>query len=320
MEGIVSAATTDTTERVPGAGVRLAVRTTGDPDAPPLLAVHGFPDTSAVWDPVRALLEQRFRVITYDVRGAGGSDDPGADGYGLDLLVADLEAVLDATVGRQPVHLVGHDWGSIQSWEAVLTPRLAARFASFTSMCGPPIDHVGLRAREDLRGGAAGLRASGRQLLRSSYVYAFHLPGLPRLVGSVGPGGADRLRRAWTGYLHRVEGVSTDDRWPAPTFAADAARGMGLYRANIRHRLARPRLRTTEVPVQVLVAARDRYIAPSTLSGLDRWAERFWWRDVPTGHWVERSQPEVVAAAVTELADHLEGGPEAPALAAARRR
>lgn len=308
------------TERVPGAGVRLAVRTTGDPEGPPVLLVHGFPDTSAVWDPLRALLDERFQVVTYDVRGAGESGDPGRDGYGLDLLVADLEAVLDATVGRRPVHLVGHDWGSIQSWEAVLTPRLASRFASFTSICGPPLDHVGVRLRENLRGGAAGLRAGSRQFVRSSYVYAFHLPGLPRLVGAVGPEGADRLRRGWAGYLHRVEGVGTDDRWPAPTFARDAARGMELYRANIRARLARPRQRTTPVAVQVLVAEHDRYIAPSTLSGLERWAERFWWRPVPYGHWMVRSHPEVVAAAVTELADHLQGGPESPALAAGRAR
>jgi pimeloyl-ACP methyl ester carboxylesterase len=304
---------------VPGAGVRLAVRTSGNPGGEPVLLIHGFPDTSAVWDPLRALLDERFLVITYDVRGAGASGDPGRGGYGLDLLVADLEAVLDATVGSRPVHLVGHDWGSLQAWEAVLRPRVAARFASFTSCCGPPLDHVALRARVNLRRGPAGWGDLARQAVRSTYVQVFHLPGLPRLVAGAGPGAAARMRRAWAAYLGLVEGLTTNDRWPEPTFAGDAGRGMHLYRANVRSKLRRPHARTTEVPTQLVVAARDRYLLPATFDGLERWAQRSWRRDVPYGHWVVRSHPQVVAGAITELVDHLAGGPPAPALVAARR-
>jgi pimeloyl-ACP methyl ester carboxylesterase len=65
--------------------VRLAVYVSGQHDAPPLVLVHGYPDSAAVWEPLRAQLDGRYRVITYDVRGAGASDaPPRRDGYRLE--------------------------------------------------------------------------------------------------------------------------------------------------------------------------------------------------------------------------------------------
>ena len=92
--------------------VKLAVYVSGSRRAPPLILVHGYPDSAAVWAPIRARLAKRYRVIAYDVRGAGASDAPRrrAD-YTLERLAADLKAVADATCGGRPFHLVGHDWG-----------------------------------------------------------------------------------------------------------------------------------------------------------------------------------------------------------------
>ncbi|USB86607.1 alpha/beta fold hydrolase, partial [Burkholderia cenocepacia] len=53
--------------------VKLAVYVSGSRRAPPLILVHGYPDSAAVWAPVRAQLAKRYRVIAYDVRGAGAS-------------------------------------------------------------------------------------------------------------------------------------------------------------------------------------------------------------------------------------------------------
>ncbi len=65
-----------TTRRVQGAGLSLFVTEAGDPGRPTILLVHGFPDTSAVWDPVVDRLTDSFHVVRYDVRGAGLSDVP----------------------------------------------------------------------------------------------------------------------------------------------------------------------------------------------------------------------------------------------------
>src|SRR5205085_3697783 len=112
-------------------GVELAIREAGDPDRPTVVLVHGYPDTSAVWERVFEQLEPRYHVVSYDVRGAGGSSTPrGPNAYSLEHLVADLGAVIDAASPGKPVHLVGHDWGSIQGWEAATTSKLIGRIAS----------------------------------------------------------------------------------------------------------------------------------------------------------------------------------------------
>ena len=81
-------------------GVALTVFETGPADAPPLVAVHGYPDNHTVWARLVERLTDRFRMITYDVRGAGDPDQPGAlSAYRMPRLVADL-AVHGARLDR----------------------------------------------------------------------------------------------------------------------------------------------------------------------------------------------------------------------------
>ena len=135
---------------------------------PTVVLVHGFPDNSAVWDGVADLLAERFHVVRYDVRGTGGSGAPdGRDGYRLDQLAADLVAVVQAVSPGRPVHLVAHDWGSLQGWHAVTEPDYAPLFASYTSISGPCVDHIDAWTRRQIRR----LRFGSvlRQLLHSWY-------------------------------------------------------------------------------------------------------------------------------------------------------
>ncbi len=278
-------------------------------DGPTILFVHGYPDTSAVWHPVAALLAGRYHVVAYDVRGAGASSAPGStEGYRLVHLVADLAAVADAASPERPVHLVGHDWGSIQGWEAVGSDRLAGRIASFTSLYAPGLDHAAAWAAERLRHPTAHhVRQLLGQQVRSWYILAFHLPGITRLWRS-------GLGRRWPSALQRLEKVAFDDTYPAPTFASDGAQGVALYRANFWNRLSRPHPRATDVPVQIIVATKDHYVSPAMSEGVEQWAARLWRREVDGGHWLPRTHPELVAGFVAELVDHVEGGPESPRL------
>ena len=125
-------------------GINLATRRRGNPDGPAVLFVHGYPDNGDVWDAVAEALGDDYHLITYDVRGAGASSSPrGRQAYRLEELRDDLFAVIDALSPGRPVHLVGHDWGSIQAWEAVTEPGAEKRIASYTSLSGPCLDHVG---------------------------------------------------------------------------------------------------------------------------------------------------------------------------------
>ncbi|WP_329234401.1 alpha/beta fold hydrolase [Actinoallomurus sp. NBC_01490] len=280
----------ESSRRIQGDGVDLAVHERGQ--GPAVLLVHGFPDTHAVWDGVAERLAARFRVITYDVRGAGASSRPRRrDAYRFEHLVADMRAVLDAVSPTAPVHLAGHDWGAIQSWEAVCA--MPERFASFTSISGPCLDHAARWMRAGLRR-PSGVRAVARQLAHSWYIAAFQTPVVPELVWR------HVLARRWAGLLERTEGVAVRTH-PAPTLAEDAAAGVNLYRANMLARRRAAGERRTTVPTQIVVATGDAFVTPALAAEAARpFADRLQVRPVRAPHWVPLTQPGEIARLIAE--------------------
>ncbi|OSY37845.1 short-subunit dehydrogenase [Pseudonocardia autotrophica] len=264
-------------------GLGLAVEERGDRAAPTIVAVHGYPDDRHVWDGVAHLLATDHHVVSYDVRGHGDSDAP-ADraGYDLELLAADLRAVCDAVSPGEPVHLLAHDWGAIQTWHAVTGDALTGRVASFTSISGPSLDHVGLFLR---RRSPRDLRSVVRQGLHSWYTLAFRLPVLPELLCRSGAIG--RL-------LERTE------RIPRPS-VRDGVNGLELYRRNLPRRLGRPEQRRTDVPVQILAPRGDAYVMPALATSAAQFAPDLRVRYLPGGHWIVRHRPEVIARCTAEM-------------------
>lgn len=78
-------------------------------DGPPLLLVHGWPQTWYAWRLLMPALARDFQVIAVDQRGIGLSDRP-RDGYDTGTLATDLVALMDA-LGHQRFAMVGHDTG-----------------------------------------------------------------------------------------------------------------------------------------------------------------------------------------------------------------
>ncbi|MCG8920664.1 SDR family oxidoreductase [Actinokineospora sp. PR83] len=294
--------------------VALAVFEQGDPGSPTVLLVHGYPDTHAMWDGVAERLAENHHVVRYDTRGAGESTAPRRRAaYRLPELGEDLFAVADAVSPNRPVHVVAHDWGSIQSWEAVTDPRADARIASFTSISGPCLDHVGHWMRRRLAAPTpANLRQALGQLAHSWYIYFFHIPVLPGLLwrSFLGP--------RWGAVLRHVEGVPRVPGHPVATISADAAHGVQLYRANVFPRLGSPRVRRTRVPVQVVVPTRDRFVTAGLAEDLERWVGRLWRRTLHASHWAPTSHPGAVARMVEEFVDHVGGAPMTRSLQRAR--
>lgn len=289
-------------------GIRLAVWEQGDPDAETVLFIHGYPDSHTVWDLVVDRLVDDHHVVTYDVRGAGGSDAPrGRSGYHLDHLVTDIEAVIEATSPDRPVHLVAHDWGSIQAWSAVLHPEIGARIASFTSMSGPGVTVISEWIRNRLSPGDGHWRELSRQAVRSWYILAFQNPLAP-LAWRVG------LARNWRWFIGSVEGVPTDERWPAPTITRDASNGVRLYQENLSP-LPRPGHRrpgaphgidyadTTRVPVQLVVATGDSYVTPELLDDVRDVAPDLTRVRIAGGHWLPRTNPVELSELIRSFVD-----------------
>ncbi|HEX2316234.1 MAG TPA: alpha/beta fold hydrolase [Thermomonospora sp.] len=296
------------TRTVTSGAVDLAVREYGTRGRATVVLVHGYPDTQAVWEPVARLLSDEFHVVTYDVRGAGASSRPRRrKAYVMENLSDDLRAVADAVSPDRPVHLVGHDWGSVQGWGAVTGGRLTGRVASFTSISGPCIEHFGQWVRDRLRRPTPrNLRQLLGQFARSWYLLGGAFPGVGRLVWSLG--GA-RLFPRIIGRLERIEHP------PAPTLRRDALDGMKLYKANGLRFLRPGRTARTDVPVQVIAPTRDLFVSPEQSRDLARYTGRLWRRELRTGHWGSlRAHADTVAVAVAELVDHIEGHAQAAAL------
>jgi hypothetical protein len=111
-------------------GVRLAVQEHGDRANPTLVAVHGYPDNHTVWDGLVPLLSDRLHVVTYDVRGAGGSDRPAArSAYRIEQLVQDLGGVWMRGVLDHPRGVLKQLLSSyyIVLYQLPLLPELLAR-------------------------------------------------------------------------------------------------------------------------------------------------------------------------------------------------
>ncbi|WP_148862068.1 alpha/beta fold hydrolase [Marinobacter fonticola] len=278
-----------TQQHIQGDGVQLNVITRGNPDNSAIVLVHGYPDNQHVWNGVAAQLAENWFVVTYDVRGAGLSDRPARSrDYRISLLANDLEAVVDAVLPHRPFHLVGHDWGSIQSWESVTGGPLQARILSYTTLSGPCLDHVGHWLRSRLRRPTP--RRAGqllRQLASSWYIGAFHLPWLAPVVWE------NLLGKRWHRYLKATESIDAGE--PNPHQREDGRDGIRLYRANVLQRLLRPRVRYAHCPVQLIVAARDRYVGAQLFEGLEDWVPALYRREIEASHWSPLSQPDVIA-------------------------
>ncbi|WP_433549449.1 SDR family oxidoreductase [Streptomyces sp. CA-294286] len=284
--------------RVRTGGIELCVAELGDATQPTVVLLHGYPDSKEVWSDVATRLSRRFHVVLYDVRGHGRSSapEPLRGGFTLEKLTDDFLAVADAVSPDRPVHLVGHDWGSVQGWEFATVERTQGRIASFTSLSGPSLDHFGhwiaKRTSRPTPRRAAQLLGQGA---KSWYVYLLHTPALPELAWR-GP-----LGKQWPKILQRMEKVPAGG-YPTASLPQDAAHGAWLYRDNVRPRLRRPRTDAyAHVPVQLITPTRDSFLSERLYDELETWVPHLVRRTLPAKHWVPRTRPDQLAAWTAEF-------------------
>lgn len=122
-------------------GVTIAYDVAGD--GPPVLLLHGFPETQAMWGPVATVLAERFTVVTADLRGYGASSKPEAladvSNYSFRAMGGDMLALMSA-LGFERFHLVGHDRGARVAYRMALDA--PERVASLCVMDIVPTDFL----------------------------------------------------------------------------------------------------------------------------------------------------------------------------------
>ncbi len=150
-------------------GLTFDVTAAGPPGGVPVVLLHGFPQSAACWAALTPALTARgLRTVAPDQRGySPGARPARTTAYRLSELLADAVAVVRAAIaeaGSSAVHLVGHDWGGAVAW--ALAARHPELVGTVTVLSVPP------------RGAMRAALRWPRQLLASSYVPMFAVPGL----------------------------------------------------------------------------------------------------------------------------------------------
>ncbi len=266
-------------------GLTFDVRDAGPLDGPVVIALHGFPQTSASWAGVVPLLTAAgYRVLTPDQRGySPGARPQAVADYAMARLCGDVLALADAA-GAERFHLVGHDWGAVVAW--VLAGRHPVRVATLTAVSVP---HPASMARA--------LR--GCQLLRSWYVGLFQLPRVPEALFAARDGGLVRRLLTSTGMADTDEAVRLLADGPTATAA------LNWYRAlRLPHAL---HAGTTRVPTLYVWSDGDTALGRRGAVGTAAFVDAPYRFEVLAGvsHWVPEERPaELAALTLAHLAAH----------------
>ena len=266
-------------------GLDFVVRDDVPLDGPVVIALHGFPQTSASWSAVTPLLTAAgHRVLAPDQRGYSAAARPqDVSSYAVSALTADVLALADAAAAPR-FHVLGHDWGAAVAWS--LAGRHADRVATLSAVSVP---HPAALAAA-FRGG---------QALRSWYIALFQLPRVPEALLRVG-GGA--LARRWLSATG-LQSVDASVRLLADPRAATAA--LNWYRAvRLPDQRGPGRIR---VPTLYAWSDRDVALGRRAAEGAGRFVDGPYRFEVLAGasHWVPEESPAQLAALVLEhLAAH----------------
>lgn len=265
-------------------GVRLHVAEAGDPQAPPIVMLHGWPQHWWEWRELIPPLAADHRVICPDLRGFGWSEAP--DGaYNPELFAADLLALLDA-LGLDRVKIIAHDWGGLAAFILCLRhPERVERYLALN------IIHPFLRLSPGLA-----LKGTWRQW----YQAAMGVPVLsPLLIPPLLPFIDRRIRattpnaECWDGGVletftgrmrehERAVAASRLYRWSLAGGVMSIA--LGKYRGMRLH-----------TPTLLLFGTEDFAITPAALAGFEQHADDMSLELVPgTGHYIVDERPELV--------------------------
>jgi len=248
-----------------------------DAERTPVLLLHGFPETSAMWLPLlSALADAGHPAVAFDQRGySPGARPLGVDQYRLDLLVDDVLAVADA-LGWERFHLIGHDWGAAVGWLTAMT--VPDRVRSWTALSIPHPAAFG-----------AALASDPDQQRRSRYFVLFRTPWLPELLFSFNGFSLLESMYAPMSDVQRDEYLRVFGEPGALTAALNWYRAMDVSEA------AATVAATVRQPVLFVWGNRDPAVSRAAVAGQGPYVTGpFQAVELQAGHWLMEEAPEQV--------------------------
>lgn len=194
-------------------GTRLYYRTRGSGE--PLVFIHGLGSSGQDWDHQVEAFADRYRVITFDVRGHGRSEKPD-DPYSIPLFAEDAAALLRA-LDAAPATVVGLSMGGMIAFQLALdAPELVQRLVVVNSTPEAKLDSLKDRWiywSRRLATQLFGMRATGKLLVRRIFVK----PDQDELRKQFVERWAANDKQAYLNTIDAIAGWSVEDRLDALT-------------------------------------------------------------------------------------------------------
>ena len=275
-------------------GITLHCHSSGSPDQPLLVFLHGFPEGAFIWDGLLDQLGADFYCVAPDLRGYGHSSQPEAvEDYRPKLLIQDLVALIEQlTPGRPAACVVAHDWGGALAWNlANQHPRLMQQLLIINA------PHPGSFLRE--------LQHNPVQQAASQYMHYLRKPEAPeQLLAHDG----EKLfaffqdkQGQWPAWLTSTLRAQYLVHWrlglrgPCAYYAASPlVPPRGADQSVMGVQLPQSMLRI-EVPTHILWGELDVALQPQLLDGLPQWIAQLQIQRIPdASHWLVHEAPERV--------------------------
>lgn len=276
-------------------GVELDVAIAGDPAHPPVILLHGFPESHRTWRGIIPDLARDHYVIAPDQRGFARSSKPeGVGHYTADKILADLIALADhLSIDR--FTLIGHDWGGAIAWMAALgRPDRVERLV----IVNAPHPFLFQRA----------LIEEPEQRKASQYITRFRDTtidqgltgaGLERFLGST-------FAKHITGAIAGEDKAAYLDEWSQPgamTAMLNWYRASGVIVPAMGEDAPRPAFLDKPFPpvtqdTLVIWGMRDTALLPVLVDDLGPFVPKLTVEKIDAGHFVPWEKPEAVVAAL----------------------
>ncbi|MEO0643351.1 MAG: alpha/beta hydrolase [Pseudomonadota bacterium] len=282
-------------------GIHLMCVDEGPVDAPPLIFLHGFPESHRTWRHQIRHFSDRYRCIAPDMRGYRSSCKPLAvEAYEPAKLIGDVFMLAD-TLGIANFTIVGHDWGGAIAWGVALGGQhMRVSRAIIANAPHPQIFQKLLYTHR-------------AQREASQYIRGFRDPANDALIKDQGLTGLLKQEVSW----NKPEKMEPEERdellrdWQN----RDAAFGMiNYYRASPIHvpamdepfevpaHYTAPDLPKLTIPTLVIWAMDDGALPPENTAGLDQLVDPLTLVEVPDcGHFVPWEAPEAVNSAIEKF-------------------
>jgi pimeloyl-ACP methyl ester carboxylesterase len=304
-------------------GIKMRIAEMGK--GPLVILVHGWPESWYSWrHQLPALAAAGFHAVAPDMRGYGKTDKPTAvEDYDIHHVTKDLVGIVDS-LGEKTAMLVGHDWGAIVSWQAMLLH--PERFTALAAMSVPYNGRGQVSIIDGLK------RAMGDNFY---YILYFQEPGVAEKEFDADPRGIlSRLylspdsprespaitdpKRAAGGMIGRYGAPKGLPAWLSQAdldyyvkeFSAAGFRGgINYYRNFHRNWETTPQLTGVQVkqPVYFIAGEKDVVIRGATAEALTKSmknavADLRGVKLFPnTGHWVQQERPAETNTVLVEF-------------------